>query len=586
MVSKGASAKMAHEPESSEGQFNLEGILSELGSFGKYQLLLLLLLAFRDSFLAMCNYNYVFTAAEVPLRCNVPECEYLDRRFNASWASFTLNSSNACQRRVRLDGPLSILENDTAVLRPDDGDCSPERFAGNDTMQCEQVVYKNNDSIVAEFDLGCDPWKRTMIGTVHNLGLVFSFLLSGFISDRYGRKVIIVCTPLVVGAAGLVKSFSVNYWMLLVFEFLETALGYGNASLVLSLESVSQKRRVVFSCISDILASFGSAFFGLIAWKVPYWRHMMRAIYAPLLVVVFYIFLVDEGVRWLLAHNKNDEAVRVLNKVAKINKITLSKKAKEMMTKISDETNKSDQEKQGPVQSTHLLSALRSKKILARVALIAASFFCCMFVNYGTIINSISVSGNKYLNFSALLLVAIPTRIITAITLTRFGRKAPICVAYLLCSFFFITSAFVPKSIWWASTLFYVIGKMCSSYGLFSLTVVALEVFPTASRNTLTNTANTIGRLGAVLAPQAPLLNQYMHGLPSITFGIVALGPALLALLLPDTGNTALPEDIREAEKLGDPDQADHEHQPQPESDRERQGQKQNDEKKDVESAR
>lgn len=51
--------------------------------------------------------------------------------------------------------------------------------------------------------------------------------------SRYGRKVIIVGTPLVVGVAGLVKSFSVNYWMLLVLEFLETALGYGNASMVL-----------------------------------------------------------------------------------------------------------------------------------------------------------------------------------------------------------------------------------------------------------------------------------------------------------------------------------------------------------------
>lgn len=53
---------------SSESQFNLEGILSELGSFGKYQILLLLLLAFRDSFLSMCNFNYVFAAAEVAYR--------------------------------------------------------------------------------------------------------------------------------------------------------------------------------------------------------------------------------------------------------------------------------------------------------------------------------------------------------------------------------------------------------------------------------------------------------------------------------------------------------------------------------------
>jgi hypothetical protein len=52
----------------------------------------------------------------------------------------------------------------------------------------------------------------------------------------------------------------------------------------------------------------------------------------------------------------------------------------------------------------------------------------------------------------------------------------------------------------------YLLGKMCSSYGLFSMMVVAMEVFPTTSRNSLTNTASTIGRFGAVLAPQAPLL--------------------------------------------------------------------------------
>lgn len=106
---------------------------------------------------------------------------------------------------------------------------------------------------------------------------------------------------------------------------------------------VSQNRRVIFSCMSDILTSFGTAFFGLIAWKIPYWRNLIRAIYAPLLIVVFYIFLVDEGVRWLLVHNKKDEAVRVLNKVAKFNKITLSDKAKQMLVKISDERNKIDQ---------------------------------------------------------------------------------------------------------------------------------------------------------------------------------------------------------------------------------------------------
>lgn len=41
-----------------------------------------------------------------------------------------------------------------------------------------------------------------------------------------------------------------------------------------------------------------------------------------------------------------------------------------------------------------------------------------------------------------------------------------------------------------------------------------------------------------------------MTGLPSIVFGLVALGPAGLALLLPDTSRAPLPDDIASAENL------------------------------------
>lgn len=66
------------------------------------------------------------------------------------------------------------------------------------------------------------------------------------------------------------------------------------------------------------------------------------------------------------------------------------------------------------------------------------------------------------------------------------------------------------SAIWWASVVFYMLAKMCSSYGVFSMHVVAMEVFPTTSRNSLTNIANTFGRIGSVLAPQTPLLVGYI----------------------------------------------------------------------------
>lgn len=57
--------------------------------------------------------------------------------------------------------------------------------------------------------------------------------------------------------------------------------------------------------------------------------------------------------RWLLAHNKNNEAVRILNKVAKVNGVTLSNSAKEMLTTISEERSKADKVR----PSSHLLKS-------------------------------------------------------------------------------------------------------------------------------------------------------------------------------------------------------------------------------------
>jgi MFS family permease len=78
------------------------------------------------------------------------------------------------------------------------------------------------------------------------------------------------------------------------------------------------------------------------------------------------------------------------------------------------------------------------------VTLISACFVCVSFVYTSAIIYSTGIIGNKYLNYSVLQLVAVPTRIVTAVTLNRFGRKAPICVAYCLCGVCFIASTFVP----------------------------------------------------------------------------------------------------------------------------------------------
>lgn len=78
-----------------------------------------------------------------------------------------------------------------------------------------------------QFDLGCQDGKRTLIGTFHNAGLFLSLPLTGFISDRFGRKVALSIASLMNCVFGFLRSFSVNYYMMVTFEFLEAGFGAG-----------------------------------------------------------------------------------------------------------------------------------------------------------------------------------------------------------------------------------------------------------------------------------------------------------------------------------------------------------------------
>ena len=58
-------------------------------------------------------------------------------------------------------------------------------------------------------------------------------------------------------------------------------------------------------------------------------------------------------------------------------------------------------------------------------------------------------------------------------------------------------------------------------------------------------------RLSGILAPFILLLGNYWEPLPVIFFGVNAITAGLLALLLPETLGTSLPQTLEEGEELG-----------------------------------
>lgn len=87
-----------------------------------------------------------------------------------------------------------------------------------------------------------------MIGTFHNAGLFVSLPLTGIISDKYGRKKALSIAALMNGIFGVLRSFSVNYYMLVAFEFLEAACGAGAYTTAFVLGKAFDMYYITYLC--------------------------------------------------------------------------------------------------------------------------------------------------------------------------------------------------------------------------------------------------------------------------------------------------------------------------------------------------
>ncbi|GBP91681.1 Solute carrier family 22 member 1 [Eumeta japonica] len=75
-------------------------------------------------------------------------------------------------------------------------------------------------------NLACNPWKVVMVGVMHNLGMLVSMVIVGWLTDRYGRKpFLIICSA--GSCIGIVKSFLNSYYWFIAIEFLESSIGAG-----------------------------------------------------------------------------------------------------------------------------------------------------------------------------------------------------------------------------------------------------------------------------------------------------------------------------------------------------------------------
>ncbi|KAJ0174389.1 hypothetical protein K1T71_010535 [Dendrolimus kikuchii] len=505
---------------------HLDEVLGQLGAFGRHQMVTMVMMALVYATNSMYNVNYVFAVEDVNYRCKIQTCDGPNTTYLVPWLNLSQSEDGTFKQ---------------CYIQPNDQVCA--RFNGSRNFECKEWIYEIPNSFVAEFDLACQDWKPTLVGTAHSFGNMVGLLIQGQISDRFGRKTAAVFAGTMGAILGITKSFATSFWFYVALEGLEAAVGDALSPMfMLSIEIVEKKRAVLFQMILLNCYTCGLIVMPFIAWALPYWRHFLRAIYAPTLLILTYSFYLDESIRWLFSKGL---AKNLIMKIAKRNGVQLDKMTLNKLEYIDDEKKSDISDRK------LLLKTFKSKIMMQRFLVCMVWWFTITLINYGMMISSVFIDGNKYVNFALLMLMDIPANVFYWLALSKYKRKMPLLVSFLVGGIFCISQPFVPKGYAWAGLALFMAFETLATFSYNIVYMYTSELFPTYTRNSMHSICSAVGRVGSLVAPQTPLLLSFWSGLPTFIFGVTSILAGGLTLLMPETANTELPDTVAEAESIG-----------------------------------
>lgn len=513
-----------------------EKLLSEINDFGIYQKLSFLLICLASLLPPMVTYMHSFVASNPSHRCKNPY-EVEEDTFSIKY-DFTNNS----------------------ILKSLDK-CSYSDT--NDTKyKCSEWVFDKSyyqDSLTEEWSMVCSNahW-RNNAQTIYFLGYLIGSIVMGILADKFGRRPVMLSSfiMMIVGSCGVAfgpqKTFGItaSYIIYMISRFIIACgtRGINVTGFVLAMEMMGPKKRVFAGIVIEYFFAIGQIILVAFAYTNNIlfssgWRTLAISLVIPTIPFLSYFFLLPESPRWLLSKNRQDEALQILEGVAKTNKTTLNKETWNSLiqTSSSDDKNK---------KCENIIDLIKSFHLGIMCVILFLQWIINNFIFYGVGLKSNDLGVNPYLSFLISAAVEMLAYAVAHVVLDKLGRKLPYVTSLALAGVSCFSIGFVSNTN--IVVTLAMCGKFFASMSYAIIYLYSSELFPTSIRNTGMGCCSMMARIGSMTAPLVIGLGDTlnMSSLPFLVFGISGLIGCGTAIMLPETLNKKLPDTIKEAERI------------------------------------
>lgn len=198
---------------------------------------------------------------------------------------------------------------------------------------------------------------------------------------------------------------------------------------VAALELVGPSYRSFVTVLTCTFYTFGIMMLAGVTYMVRDWVRMCLYTSVPFLLYFLYIFVMPESPRWLLAKGRLEQALKILEVMAKCN----GKKLPDSFRLKLDERMRRNKLKVKKAEK-HMgaLDLCRTPNMRLKTILITLNWFANETVYLGLSYYGPSLGNNQYLSFFLSCLVEIPSYLCCWILMDRWGRRWPMCLLMIL----------------------------------------------------------------------------------------------------------------------------------------------------------
>uniref|UniRef100_A0A674F0L8 Solute carrier family 22 member 23 n=1 Tax=Salmo trutta TaxID=8032 RepID=A0A674F0L8_SALTR len=305
-------------------------VLPFLGGFGKYQRQLIVLTWIPALFIGFSQYSDEFLLAQPNNTC-VPQ--------TANTTNFTIIPSSL------FHGPNNSFPRTAAYVYYNGTHNNTARHLQH--CMCKEWTFELQtglvQNVVTKWSLVCDSaWKVHIAKFSLLVGSIFGYLVFGVLADWFGRHPVLIISVLFMLVFGLTVAFSVNVPMFSTLRFFEgfCLAGIALSLYILRIELCLPAWRFSMTMVASFVVLGGQLLMPGMAYLCRDWQVLQAVIICPLLLMLAYIWIFPESLRWLLATQQYGRSKWIMGHIIKKNQVNPELDTDHVLTELQNALHK------------------------------------------------------------------------------------------------------------------------------------------------------------------------------------------------------------------------------------------------------